>query len=133
MGPIRSGRSSTSSRRVPRRSLLGAVRSRARQSGPQPIGETWAGRGLAPKAFTTRAKSVDGKARALAHPGGGGKFPSVHFQAQTGGFTISAAEPRVRNLGKGDRCLCSGLCYPNATRNSGGWLVCKIAIGAGDL
>lgn len=92
MGPIRSGRSSTSSRRVPRRSLLGAVRSRARQSGPQPIGETWAGRGLAPKAFTTRAKSVDGKARALAHPGGGGQVPICPFPG---------ANRRLHHLGSG--------------------------------
>lgn len=38
-----------------------------------PSGETWAGRGLAPKAFTAWAKSADGKAWAQANPGA--KFP----------------------------------------------------------
>jgi len=38
-----------------------------------PTGETWAGRGLAPKAFTAWAKSVEGKAWAQANPGA--KFP----------------------------------------------------------
>jgi len=38
-----------------------------------PTGETWAGRGLTPKAFATWAKSVDGKAWAQANPGA--KFP----------------------------------------------------------
>ncbi|WP_414491172.1 histone-like nucleoid-structuring protein, partial [Stenotrophomonas maltophilia] len=34
-----------------------------------PTGETWAGRGLAPKAFTAWAKSAEGKAWAQANPG----------------------------------------------------------------
>lgn len=38
-----------------------------------PSGETWAGRGLAPKVFTAWAKSADGKAWAQANPGA--KFP----------------------------------------------------------
>jgi DNA-binding protein H-NS len=38
-----------------------------------PSGETWAGRGLTPKAFATWAKSADGKAWAKANPGA--KFP----------------------------------------------------------
>lgn len=38
-----------------------------------PSGETWAGRGLTPKAFVTWAKSADGKAWAKANPGA--KFP----------------------------------------------------------
>lgn len=38
-----------------------------------PTGETWAGRGLTPKAFATWAKSADGKAWAKANPGA--KFP----------------------------------------------------------
>ncbi len=38
-----------------------------------PTGETWAGRGLAPKAFTAWAKSAEGKAWAQANPGA--KFP----------------------------------------------------------
>lgn len=33
-----------------------------------PTGETWAGRGLAPKAFTTWARSAEGKAWAKANP-----------------------------------------------------------------
>lgn len=40
-----------------------------------PTGETWAGRGLTPKAFATWAKSADGKAWAQANPGS--KFPSA--------------------------------------------------------
>lgn len=40
-----------------------------------PTGETWAGRGLAPKAFTAWAKSAEGKAWAQANPGS--KFPSA--------------------------------------------------------
>ncbi|HEL3174288.1 TPA: H-NS histone family protein [Stenotrophomonas maltophilia] len=40
-----------------------------------PTGETWAGRGLAPKAFTVWAKSAEGKAWAQANPGS--KFPSA--------------------------------------------------------
>lgn len=38
-----------------------------------PTGETWAGRGLAPKAFTAWAKSAEGKAWVQANPGA--KFP----------------------------------------------------------
>ncbi|HIE0523706.1 TPA: H-NS family nucleoid-associated regulatory protein [Stenotrophomonas maltophilia] len=38
-----------------------------------PTGETWAGRGLAPKVFTAWAKSTEGKAWAQANPGA--KFP----------------------------------------------------------
>ncbi|WP_340568900.1 H-NS family nucleoid-associated regulatory protein [Stenotrophomonas sp. G106K1] len=38
-----------------------------------PSGETWAGRGLAPKAFTAWAKSAVGKAWAQANPGA--RFP----------------------------------------------------------
>ncbi|HFJ9550213.1 TPA: H-NS family nucleoid-associated regulatory protein [Stenotrophomonas maltophilia] len=38
-----------------------------------PTGETWAGRDLAPKAFTAWAKSAEGKAWAQANPGA--KFP----------------------------------------------------------
>ena len=38
-----------------------------------PTGETWAGRGLTPKAFAAWAKSADGKAWAQANPGS--KFP----------------------------------------------------------
>lgn len=38
-----------------------------------PTGETWAGRGLTPKAFATWAKSAEGKAWAQANPGS--KFP----------------------------------------------------------
>ncbi|MCU1156862.1 H-NS histone family protein [Stenotrophomonas maltophilia] len=38
-----------------------------------PSGETWAGRGLAPKAFTAWAKSAEGKAWVKANPGA--KFP----------------------------------------------------------
>lgn len=41
-----------------------------------PTGETWAGRGLTPKAFATWAKSADGKAWAQANPGS--KFPSAN-------------------------------------------------------
>lgn len=40
-----------------------------------PTGETWAGRGLAPKAFTAWARSAEGKAWAQANPGS--KFPSA--------------------------------------------------------
>lgn len=40
-----------------------------------PTGETWAGRGLTPKAFATWAKSADGKAWAQANPGS--KFPAA--------------------------------------------------------
>ena len=38
-----------------------------------PTGETWAGRGLTPKAFAAWAKSAEGKAWAQANPGS--KFP----------------------------------------------------------
>jgi len=38
-----------------------------------PTGETWAGRGLTPKAFAAWAKSAEGKAWARANPGS--KFP----------------------------------------------------------
>lgn len=38
-----------------------------------PSGETWAGRGLTPKAFATWAKSAEGKAWAQTNPGA--KFP----------------------------------------------------------
>jgi len=40
-----------------------------------PTGETWTGRGLAPKAFAAWAKSAEGKAWAQANPGS--KFPSA--------------------------------------------------------
>lgn len=40
-----------------------------------PTGETWAGRGLTPKAFAAWAKSAEGKAWARANPGS--KFPSA--------------------------------------------------------
>ena len=40
-----------------------------------PTGETWAGRGLTPKAFAAWAKSAEGKAWAQANPGS--KFPSA--------------------------------------------------------
>jgi DNA-binding protein H-NS len=40
-----------------------------------PNGETWAGRGLTPKAFAAWAKSAEGKAWAQANPGS--KFPSA--------------------------------------------------------
>ncbi len=40
-----------------------------------PTGETWAGRGLAPKAFTAWAKSAEGRAWGQANPGA--KFPSA--------------------------------------------------------
>lgn len=40
-----------------------------------PTGEAWAGRGLAPKAFTAWARSAEGKAWAQANPGS--KFPSA--------------------------------------------------------
>lgn len=40
-----------------------------------PTGETWAGRGLTPKAFAAWAKSAEGKAWAQANPGR--KFPSA--------------------------------------------------------
>ncbi|WP_313318608.1 H-NS family nucleoid-associated regulatory protein [Stenotrophomonas sp.] len=41
-----------------------------------PSGETWAGRGLTPKAFSAWAKSADGKAWAKANPGA--KFPAAN-------------------------------------------------------
>lgn len=40
-----------------------------------PTGETWAGRGLTPKAFAAWAKSAEGKAWNQANPGS--KFPSA--------------------------------------------------------
>ena len=40
-----------------------------------PNGETWAGRGLTPKAFAAWAKSAEGKAWAQANPGS--KFPAA--------------------------------------------------------
>jgi len=50
-----------------------------------PSGETWAGRGLTPKAFTAWAKSADGKAWAKANPGD--KFPPA-----AGAVTKSSAK-----------------------------------------
>ncbi len=41
-----------------------------------PSGETWAGRGLTPKAFATWAKSAEGKTWAKANPGA--KFPAAN-------------------------------------------------------
>lgn len=40
-----------------------------------PSGETWAGRGLTPKAFTAWAKSAEGRTWAKANPGA--KFPAA--------------------------------------------------------
>lgn len=51
-----------------------------------PTGETWAGRGLAPKAFTAWAKSAEGKAWAQANPGA--KFPPA-------GGTVRKARAKV--------------------------------------
>lgn len=51
-----------------------------------PTGETWAGRGLAPKAFTAWAKSAEGKAWAQANPGA--KFPPA-------GGTVRKAHAKV--------------------------------------
>lgn len=51
-----------------------------------PTGETWAGRGLAPKAFTAWAKSAEGKAWTQANPGA--KFPPA-------GGTVKKAHAKV--------------------------------------
>lgn len=57
-----------------------------------PTGETWAGRGLTPKAFATWAKSADGKAWAQANPGS--KFPSAD------GAVKKAPTKAVKKAGK---------------------------------
>ena len=46
-----------------------------------PTGETWAGRGLTPKAFAAWAKSAEGKAWAQANPGS--KFPAADGARKT--------------------------------------------------
>lgn len=46
-----------------------------------PTGETWAGRGLTPKAFAAWAKSAEGKAWAQANPGS--KFPPASGATKT--------------------------------------------------
>ena len=46
-----------------------------------PTGETWAGRGLTPKAFAAWAKSAEGKAWAQANPGS--KFPPASRATKT--------------------------------------------------
>lgn len=57
-----------------------------------PTGETWAGRGLAPKAFAAWAKSADGKAWAQANPGA--KFPPA------GAISKKAPAKAVKKAGK---------------------------------
>lgn len=57
-----------------------------------PTGETWAGRGLAPKAFTAWAKSAEGKAWAQANPGA--KFPLA------GGTVKKAPAKAAKKTGK---------------------------------
>ncbi|WP_231110579.1 MULTISPECIES: H-NS family nucleoid-associated regulatory protein [Xanthomonas] len=46
-----------------------------------PSGETWAGRGLAPKAFKAWAKSAEGKAWAKVYPG---EVPVSRWQSEEG-------------------------------------------------
>ena len=68
-----------------------------------PTGETWAGRGLTPKAFATWAKSADGKAWAKANPGS--KFPSADgavkkASAKTAKKAAKAAKKTVKKPAK---------------------------------
>ncbi len=57
-----------------------------------PTGETWAGRGLTPKAFAAWAKSAEGKAWAQANPGS--KFPPA------GGAVKNTPAKVVKKAGK---------------------------------
>jgi len=58
-----------------------------------PTGETWAGRGLTPKAFAAWAKSAEGKAWAQANPGA--KFPPAS------GAVKKASAKAVKKVAKG--------------------------------
>ena len=60
-----------------------------------PTGETWAGRGLAPKAFTAWAKSADGKAWAQANPGA--KFPPAGGKVKKAATKVA---PKVAKVAK---------------------------------
>ena len=61
-----------------------------------PTGETWAGRGLAPKVFTAWAKSTEGKAWAQANPGA--KFPSADGTVKKAPARV--AQKAVKKLAK---------------------------------
>jgi DNA-binding protein H-NS len=72
-----------------------------------PTGETWAGRGLAPKAFTAWAKSAEGKAWAQANPGAkfppaGGTVKKAHAKAakKAGKLVKKAARKAVKKPAK---------------------------------
>ncbi|KAG1386211.1 hypothetical protein G6F59_016977 [Rhizopus arrhizus] len=62
----------------------------------RPTGETWAGRGLAPKVFTAWAKSTEGKAWAQANPGA--KFPSADGAVKKAPARV--AQKAVKKLAK---------------------------------
>lgn len=70
-------------------------------------GETWAGRGLAPKVFTQWGKSAQGKAWAQANPGtklpsAGGTVRKAHAKvAEKAGKTVKkAVQKAVKKLAK---------------------------------
>lgn len=83
--PARAPKATTASRKGRK---LGKVAPKYRLSS----GETWAGRGLAPKVFTAWAKSAAGKAWAKANPGA--KFPSAD------GAVNKAPAKTVKTAGK---------------------------------
>lgn len=58
-----------------------------------PSGETWAGRGLAPKAFAAWAKSADGKAWAQANPEA--KFPPAGAKVKKAAAKTAAKVAKV--------------------------------------
>lgn len=60
-----------------------------------PSGETWAGRGLAPKAFAAWAKSADGKAWAQANPEA--KFPPAGGKVKKAATKAAAKAAKVTN------------------------------------
>lgn len=72
--PARATKAATASRKGRK---LGKVAPKYRL----PTGETWAGRGLTPKAFAAWAKSAEGKAWAQANPGA--KFPPASGATKT--------------------------------------------------
>ncbi|MCA0324362.1 MAG: H-NS histone family protein [Proteobacteria bacterium] len=63
-----------------------------------PTGETWAGRGLTPKAFATWAKSAEGKAWAQANPGS--KFPPASGATKAPAKATRKVAKKVRKAAK---------------------------------
>lgn len=63
-----------------------------------PTGETWAGRGLTPKAFAAWAKSADGKAWAQANPGE--RFPPASGATKAPGKVTKKAAKAAKKVAR---------------------------------